>query len=99
MPDSRWILELRQRRYNVVKKVIIALDGKSFTAQNLVPRVKKATWSYYRWDVTVQTIVGALKRLVREGFIEKIGAAHLPGRNKRYSSTIYRAVGETLEEE
>ena len=69
MPDSRWILELRQRRYDVVKKVIIALDGKSFTAQNLVPRVKKATWSYYRWDVTVQTIVGALKRLVLEGFI------------------------------
>ena len=25
----------------MVKKVIIALDGKSFTAQNLVPRVKE----------------------------------------------------------
>jgi len=98
MPDSKWILDLRQRRYNVVKKVIIALDGKSFTAQNLVPRVKKATWSYYRWDVTVQTIVGALKRLVHEGFIEKVGTEHLPGRNKRYSSTIYRAVDGIIEE-
>ena len=63
MPDSQWMLELRQRRYNVVKKVIIALDGKSFTAQNLVPRVKKATWSYYRWDVSKQIIVGALRAL------------------------------------
>ena len=99
MADPKWILERRERRYNVVKKVVNDLGSKTFTARSLVPKVKKAHWSYERWVVSTQTITGALKRLKREGTIKVVDQEHVKGRNKRYSSSIYQAVGVSFEEE
>ena len=99
MADAKWILERRDRRYRVVKKVVSELGDKTFTARNLIPRVRKAHWSYERWRISTQTITGALNRLRREGLVEKVGYEHIKGRNKRYSSTIYKGVGISFEEE
>ena len=99
MPDPQWILERRDRRYSVVKKVVSDLGTLTFTARALIPRVKKAHWSYERWRVSTQTITGALNRLRREGFIQIVDQEHVKGRNKLYSSSIYQAVGVYFEEE
>ncbi len=99
MPDAQWILERRERRYNVVKKVVSKLGTETFTARSLIPKVKKAHWSYERWRVSTQTITGALNRLRRKGFIEIVDREHVKGINKLYSSSIYRAVGVSFEEE
>ena len=99
MPDAQWLIDRRERRYNVVKKVVNDLGSKTFTARSLVPKVKKAHWSYERWVVSTQTITGALKRLRREGTIKVVDQEHVKGRNKRYSSSIYQAVGVSFEEE
>ena len=99
MPDPQWLTERRNRRYRVVKKVVSQLGPLTFTARALIPRVKKAHWSYERWVVSTQTITGALNRLRREGFIEIVGREHVKGRNKRYSSSIYERVGVSFEEE
>lgn len=93
MADPKWILERRERRYNVVKKVVSELGNETFTARSLIPKVRKAHWSYERWRVSTQTITGALNRLRREGFIEKVGSEHKKGTNKLYSSSLYRRVG------
>ena len=98
MPDPLWLIERRARRYRVVKKVVSDLET-TFTARSLIPRVRKAHWSYERWVVSIQTITGALNRLRREGFIEIVGREHLKRRNKRYSSSIYKRVGVSFEEE
>jgi len=99
MADPKWILERRERRYNVVKKVVSDLGNKTFTARSLIPKVRKAHWSYERWRVSTQTITGALNRLRREGLIEKVGSEHKKGINKRFSSNLYRSVGVSLEKE
>ena len=99
MPDAQWLIDRRERRYNVVKKVVSKLDTETFTARSLIPKVKKAHWSYERWRVSTQTITGALKRLKREGLIKVVDQEHVKGRNKLYSSSIYRAVGVFFEEE
>ena len=92
MPDPQWILERRDRRYSVVKKVVSGLGTETFTARSLIPKVKKAHWSYERWRVSTQTITGALNRLKREGFIQIVDQEHVKGRNKLYSSSVYRQV-------
>lgn len=99
MPDPQWLIERRARRYRVVKGVISKLETETFTARSLIPRVRKAHWSYERWKVSTQTIAGALKRLVREGYVEKVSQESVKGINKRYPSSIYRAVGTEQEEE
>ena len=93
MPDAQWLIDRRERRYNVVKKVVSELGNEPFTARSLIPKVRKAHWSYERWRVSTQTITGALNRLRREGFIEKVGSEHKKGINKLYSSSLYRRVG------
>ena len=93
MVDPKWVLERRERRYSVVKKVVSELGNETFTARSLIPKVRKAHWSYERWRVSTQTITGALNRLRREGFIEKVGSEHKKGINKLYSSSLYRRVG------
>lgn len=98
MADSRWLIERRVKRYQVVKKVVSDLEA-TFTARSLLPRVRKAHWSYDRWSVSVQTITGALNRLVREGLVVVVGQQHVKGRNKRFSSSIYQSVGKSIEEE
>lgn len=99
MPDAEWILEYRERRYQCVKKAVSKLKGRTFTARSIIPRVKKETWSYFRWNVSVQTVAGALTRLKREGFVEIVGYESIKGRNKRYPSSLYRAVDLSFEEE
>jgi len=99
MPDAQWLIERRDRRYRVVKKVVSGLGTKTFTARSLIPRVRKSHWSYERWNVSIQTITGALNRLRRERFIQIVGREHVKGRNKRYSSSIYQRVGVSFEEE
>ena len=99
MADPKWILERRERRYNVVKKVVSELGNEPFTARSLIPKVRKAHWSYERWRVSTQTITGALNRLRREGFIEKVGSEHKKGINKRFSSNLYRSVGVSLDKD
>ena len=99
MPDAQWLIDRRERRYNVVKKVVNDLGSETFTARSLIPKVKKAHWSYERWRVSTQTITGALKRLKREGTIKVVDQEHVKGRNKLYSSSIYQAVGVSFEEE
>ena len=99
MPDPAWVLGMRERRYKATKKAIIAKNGKSFTAVSLISEAKRHVWSHERWDITKQAIVGALKRLKREGFVEVVGIESLKKRNKRYPTSVYRAVAKTLEEE
>ena len=99
MPDPQWILERRNRRYRVVKKVVSQLGTETFTARSLIPRVRKAHWSYERWKVSTQTITGALNRLRRERYVEIVSQESVKGRNKRYPSSIYQAVGKSTEEE
>ena len=99
MPDPLWLVERRARRYRVVKKVVSQLGTETFTARSLIPRVRKAHWSYERWKVSTQTITGALKRLRREGYVEIVSQESVKGRNKRYPSSIYRGVGSSFEEE
>ena len=99
MPDAQWLIDRRERRYNVVKKVVSKLGTETFTARSLIPKVKKAHWSYERWRVSTQTITGALNRLKREGFVQIVDQEHVKGRNKRYSSSVYQAVGVSFEEE
>ena len=99
MADPKWILERRERRYNVVKKVVSELGNKTFTARSLIPKVRKAHWSYERWRVSTQTITGALNRLRREGLIEKVGSEHKKRIKKRFSSNHYRSVGVSLDKD
>ena len=99
MPDPQWLIERRERRYRVVKGVLSKLGTETFTARSLIPRVRKAHWSYERWKVSTQTITGALKRLRREGYVEIVSQESVKGRNKRYPSSIYQAVGKSTEEE
>jgi len=99
MPDPAWVLGMRERRYNATKKAVIAKKGKDFTAVSLIPEVKRHVWSHERWDVSKQIVVGALKRLKREGLVEIVGLESVKKRNKRYPSSIYRAVDSLLEEE
>jgi len=99
MPDPQWLIERRNRRYKVVKGVVSKLGTETFTARSLIPRVRKAHWSYERWKVSTQTITGALKRLRREGYVEIVSQESVKGRNKRYPSSIYQAVGKSTEEE
>ena len=99
MPDPQWMLDIRERRYKATKKAIIAKKGKDFTAVSLIPEVKRQMWSHERWDVSKQIIVGALKRLKREGFVEIVGLESVKKRNKRYPTSIYRAADVLFEEE
>tara|TARA_B100000035_G_scaffold161301_1_gene137429 strand:- start:368 stop:667 length:300 start_codon:yes stop_codon:yes gene_type:complete len=99
MPDSSWLLAIRERRYNATKKAILAKNGKDFTAVSLIPEVKRHVWSHERWDISKQVIVGALKRLRREGLVVIVGEERIKKRNKLYPTSIYRAVGNLFEEE
>lgn len=99
MPDPQWMLDMRERRYKATKKATIAKKGKDFTAASLIPEVKRHVWSHERWDITKQVIVGALKRLRREGLVVVVGEERLKKRNKLYPTSIYRAVDISLEEE
>lgn len=99
MPDPQWMLDIRERRYKATKKAITAKKGKDFTAVSLIPEVKRHVWSHERWDISKQVIVGALKRLKREGLVEIVGLETIKKRNKRYPTSIYRAVGVSSEEE
>lgn len=99
MPDPAWLLDMRERRYKATKKAIIAKNGKSFTAVSLISEAKRHVWSHERWNLTKQVIVGALKRLKREGFVEVVGIESIKNRNKRYPTSVYRAVDKSFEEE
>jgi len=99
MPDPKWMLDIRERRYKATKRAIVAKNGKDFTAASLISEVKRHVWSHERWDISKQVIVGALKRLKREGFVEIVGLESVKKRNKRYPTSIYRAVDKGLEEE
>ena len=99
MPDPQWMLQMRERRYNATKKAVIAKKGRDFTAVSLVSEVKRHVWSHERWDISKQVVVGALKRLRREGFVEIVGLENIKKRNKRYPTSVYRAVAKNFEEE
>jgi len=99
MPDSEYILAQRRRVYKAAKNAVIKKGNETFTARDLLPHVKKETWSYYRWNITVQTVTGALNRLRKENFIEIVDLRFSKGINKRYPSSVYRVVGVLLEEE
>ena len=92
MGDSRWLMEIRQRRYVATKRAIEKLNGKPFTARDLLPKVNRELWSKDRWWMNVPVVVGALKRLKKENYIEKVNEEWKEGRNKRYSSSVYRQV-------
>jgi len=99
MPDSEYILAQRRRVYKAAKNAVIKKGNETFTARDLLPHVKKEMWSYYRWNITVQTVTGALNRLRKENFIEIVDLRFSKGINKRYPSSVYRVVGVLLEEE
>ena len=82
MPDPQWLIERRNRRYKVVKGVVSKLGTETFTARSLIPRVRKAHWSYERWKVSTQTITGALKRLRREGYVEIVSQESVKGQKQ-----------------
>tara|TARA_Y100000004_G_C8608899_1_gene283844 strand:+ start:159 stop:446 length:288 start_codon:yes stop_codon:yes gene_type:complete len=92
MGDARWLIEMRQRRYVATKKAIEKLNGKPFTARDLLPKVNRELWSKDRWWMSVPVVVGALKRLKKEDYIEKVNEEWKEGRNKLYSSSVYRQV-------
>ena len=92
MGDSRWLMEMRQRRYVATKRAIEKLNGKPFTARDLLPKVNRELWSKDRWWMSVPVVVGALKRLKKEDYIEKCDEEWKEGRNKLYSSSVYRQV-------
>jgi len=85
-------MEMRQRRYVATKKAIEKLNGKPFTARDLLPKVNRELWSKDRWWMSVPVVVGALKRLKKENYIEKCDEEWKKGRNKLYSSSVYRQV-------
>lgn len=92
MGDSRWLMEMRQRRYVATKRAIEKLNGKPFIARDLLPKVNRELWSSDRWWMNVPAVVGALKRLKKENYIEKVNEEWKEGRNKLYSSSVYRQV-------
>ena len=83
---------MRQRRYVATKRAIEKLNGKPFTARDLLPKVNRELWSKDRWWMSVPVVVGALKRLKKEDYIEKCDEEWKEGRNKLYSSSVYRQV-------
>jgi hypothetical protein len=99
MPDPQWIQDQRQRVYKATKNVVIKKGNSTFTARELLAHVKKESWSYHRWNISIQTITGALNRLRKENFIEIVDLRFSKGINKRYPSSVYRVVEESLQKE